>query len=637
MPIISKIGRRSWGKRLLIGAVYALLIAGSVTMIYPFLLLVSGSTKSGVDTPQAVVVPPFLRSETELFRKYAESYFNEDQGVFGAVCLRDKPFFEFAAPPAAPAVKLVAEWRSFLEQAKLPPFFYMLSCMDVQSSRGVCPSNLRAFKAEMGGLFGGDIAKLNASMDKSFTDWSKFKVRQGNYVFRTFRLGDSPWDMAFREFKESSPLEQRIYFSVPGTFSEVFLKARYANEISALNAAWKSDAKEWASIRLPRQAPPPSEKAARADWEIFVRDMLGLPWLRLDVSDSGPYREFLKAKYDGDLKALNARHGASYGSFDMIEVCGEPPEKGVASSDWISFLQGWHDPDTGKTYKAPLESIRIHCVDFLFQDYLKVRYGDIAKADSALGASFKVWSEIAPPQFDALHLDFMGRKASITWEFCARNFITVADYLILHGNALFNTAVYCLLTILSSLIVNPLAAYALSRFKPPSAYKVLLFLMLTMAFPPVVTQIPNFLMLRDLGLLNSYSALILPCLANGYSIFLLKGFFDSLPQELYESASLDGAGEVRIFLQITMSLSKPILAVIALSAFTAAYGNFMMALLVCQDRDMWTIMPFLFELQQNSCQGLVFASLLVAAIPTLIIFTFCQNIIMRGIVVPVEK
>ena len=144
-------------------------------------------------------------------------------------------------------------------------------------------------------------------------------------------------------------------------------------------------------------------------------------------------------------------------------------------------------------------------------------------------------------------------------------------------------------------------------------------------------------MLREFALLNTFWALILPGLANGYSIFLLKGFFDSLPRELYESAQIDGAGEFRIFWQITMSLSQPILAVIGLQAFTAAYSNFIMALLICQDENMWTLMPWLYQLQQRSGEGVIFASLIVAALPTFLIFVFAQNVIMRGIVVPVEK
>jgi len=86
-----------------------------------------------------------------------------------------------------------------------------------------------------------------------------------------------------------------------------------------------------------------------------------------------------------------------------------------------------------------------------------------------------------------------------------------------------------------------------------------------------------------------------------------------------------------------MSLSKPILAVIALAAFTGAYSNFMMALLICQDEKMWTLMPWLYQLQMRSGPGVVFASLIIAAIPTFLVFALCQNIIMRGIVVPVEK
>ena len=162
-------------------------------------------------------------------------------------------------------------------------------------------------------------------------------------------------------------------------------------------------------------------------------------------------------------------------------------------------------------------------------------------------------------------------------------------------------------------------------------------MMLTMAFPPMVTQIPVFLMLRKLNLLNTFAALILPGLANGYAIFLLKGFFDSLPKELYESAEIDGASEWTIFWQITMRLSTPILSVIALQAFVLAYTNFMFALLLCQDEKMWTLMVWLYELQQRSGQAVMYASLIIAAIPTFIIFIFCQKIILRGIVIPVER
>jgi len=77
--------------------------------------------------------------------------------------------------------------------------------------------------------------------------------------------------------------------------------------------------------------------------------------------------------------------------------------------------------------------------------------------------------------------------------------------------------------------------------------------------------------------------------------------------------------------------------VVALSAFNMAYANFMFALLICQDTQMWTLMVWLYQLQMRSGTAVVYASLIIAAIPTFVIFFFCQNIIMRGIVVPVEK
>ena len=330
-------------------------------------------------------------------------------------------------------------------------------------------------------------------------------------------------------------------------------------------------------------------------------------------------------------------YGSNYREFSELP----PPEPatlaGAALADYTEYIQGWSSPDDGLRHRAALSSLRPDGPEFGFRRFLRRKYGTLEALNRRLDTHFSDWSRIWPPQRELHAGHVMAHKTGYRREFAVRNFIAVAESVILQDRVMFNTFLYCALAVLGALIVNPAAAYALSRFRPPSTYRLLLFMMVTMAFPPMVTQIPSFLMLREFGLLNSYAALILPGLANGYSIFLLKGFFDSLPKELYESAMLDGAGEVRIFFQFTMSLSKPILAVTALGAFTGAYGNFMMALLVCQDRKMWTLMPWLYQLQMNSGPGIVFASLLVAAIPTFLVFLCCQNVIMRGIVVPVEK
>jgi ABC-type glycerol-3-phosphate transport system permease component len=356
----------------------------------------------------------------------------------------------------------------------------------------------------------------------------------------------------------------------------------------------------------------------------------------LGVVCPGESEPSLGAKYRA-VDVLNRNYGTSYGSFSDVPLIVDPPFEGLALSDWAAVISGWKDPDTGKEYRIPADQLRVHSIEFLFRDALQGKYGDIGTLNAKLGTAFGDFMDILPPQRDAHYFSFLDSRGALRREFVTRNYKTVLDYLFFHGRGILNTAIYCSLAVLFALLINPLAAYALSRYRMPSTYKILLFLMMTMAFPPMVTQIPVFLMLRKLHLLNTFAALILPGLANGYSIFLLKGFFDSLPRELYESASIDGASEWTMFWRITMSLSTPILSVIALQAFTAAYANFMYALLICQDEKMWTLMVWLYQLQERSGQAVMYASLLIAAIPTFIIFVLCQKVIMRGIVVPVEK
>jgi multiple sugar transport system permease protein len=120
---------------------------------------------------------------------------------------------------------------------------------------------------------------------------------------------------------------------------------------------------------------------------------------------------------------------------------------------------------------------------------------------------------------------------------------------------------------------------------------------------------------------------------------LLKGFFDSLPPELYEAATLDGAPEWLVFTRITLPLSKPILAVIALNSFMGAYNAWEWAMVVCQRESMWTIAVWLFQFNSTwaTQPWAIMASFVVTSIPVLVIYLFAQNIILRGIVLPQMK
>ena len=229
-------------------------------------------------------------------------------------------------------------------------------------------------------------------------------------------------------------------------------------------------------------------------------------------------------------------------------------------------------------------------------------------------------------------------RAALRRDFVTRNYNLVIQYILLHGRAVWVTVIFCLLAILTTLVVNPLCAYALSRYNLSYANAVLLFLLATMSFPGEITLIQNFLLLKHFSLLNTFAALILPGAASGYSIFLMKGFFDSLPRELYEAGTLDGAGEMRMFWTITLPLSRPIFAYISFLAFTAAYGQFLYAMTTCQDHRMWTLMVWLYELQSSGApQYVMMAALTLAAVPTLFAFILAQNVIMKGIILPSFK
>ena len=632
MPMIANIGRRHRRVRLLLAALYLMLTAGAVTMVYPFAIMLAGTTKSGVDAAENRAIPAFLTDRDALYRKYAEALLNESFDTARMIYGVEGSTFQDLRPPTAVNPRLAAEWEAFAREADLPPCTYHVGQMGVSRTRGAVPERLRQFKNEMIRRFDGDLARMNRELGSDFVNWPAFRVREPDLLARREQSAARPFDAAFEAFKARQPIAARYYLSVEGYYRAMYLPARYGRSIASFNRANGTAYARWSDVHLDRSLPagPSRTDGERAEWEGFVRQVIGLLWVRADPAATPAWRAFLRAKYER-VAALNQRYGTAHASLEDVPLPAAAPESGVARVDWGEFIAGWMDVKTGQTHRIAAEHLRVHSVEFLFRDWLQRKHGS-----RTLNAPSN-WLEILPPQQDLHALDFERNVGRIRWEFARRNYIAVFDYLVLHGRAFRNTVIYVVLAVLASLIVNPLAAYALSRYKPRAAYKILLFLMLTMAFPSMVTQIPVFLMLRQFHLLNTYWALILPGLANGYSIFMLKGFFDSLPQELYESAELDGAGEFRIFWTITLRLSTPILAVTALGAFTGAYTNFMMALLLCQDERMWTIMPWLYQLQQRSSEGVVFASLVIAAIPTLLVFCFCQSIIMRGIVVPVEK
>jgi len=289
--------------------------------------------------------------------------------------------------------------------------------------------------------------------------------------------------------------------------------------------------------------------------------------------------------------------------------------------------------------RVPYASLTVLSAEQSWQSFLLEHYGSLAAINRAYGWDITRIEEARLPLREALAVTFDQRGWRDFLAGMAANYRLVGEFLFLRGQAFGNTLLLVGLAILATLTVNPLAAYALSRFGMHSTEKILLFLLATMAFPAAVTAIPGFLLIRDLGLLNTFAALVLPTLANGMSIFILKGFFDGLPRELYEAAAIDGAKEWQIFMKITLPMTTPILAVNALHAFVHAYNSWEWALLVCQRPSRWTLAVWMYQMsQQLSDQPwAVMAGFVLVSIPTALVFIACQKIILRGIVLPSMK
>ena len=603
MPVILPSEKGQLRSRLVYFVLYASLALGSLTMVYPFLLMASGSFKSRVDVQELDLVPRFIHDDTMLFRKYVEAKYSERIEEYrSATGDEARNFRVVTLPDLNPA--LAADWTEFVSSAKMPTSWFLTAFGPTQEGK-IIQRNERAFRQYVSDLCGNDLEVFHERFDEPIESWFFLKFPPERLTDRKYQLSSSPLIEAFYGFKQTLPLEDQIYVSCNASYLRYLKLAQLGGADSQLDAR----------SNLP-------------EWEAYVRGFLHPQFIRVDASQMQAWAAYLENKYEV-VAHLNKLYATDYSGFGSVAM---PNDKITASAQLTDFLQFISNP-----YLCELGALSLDTPELRWQAYLEDKYGSIGFAASAHKRHYESFSEVRMPQLEADLKHVEANASDLRIYFGGNNYRMVLEYILFYGSGIENTLIYCLAAIALALLVNPLAAYALSRYKLPGQFKVLLFLIATMAFPGVVTMIPNFLLLRDLGLLNTFAALLLPTMANGYSIFLLKGFFDSLPQELFEAADIDGASEWQKFWMITMNLSKPILAVIALGAFNGAYANFMYAFILCQDKDMWTLTVWLYQLQQFSSQGVVFASLMIAAVPTLLIFILCQKVIIQGIVVPTEK
>jgi len=608
MALIPVVGRKTWKMRALIGALYLALALGAVTMVYPFLVMLGASVESQYEKTSYDLIPRYLHSDAALFGKYAEDKYRGDIVQINAAYGTDYAALQDVAPPSTAGGARAQEWDRFA--AALPARCKTAGFGGAAAAFSPSPL-LDRYHQFLRDRFHGDIRALDRAYAQEDEDFLTVFPPFEQPTKHNWTPDKSAKVEDWKAFEATLPAN---YFIVVGAdpVYQKWLKEEAYPSLDALNQAWDTKAKSFAALTLP--ARPEGSAAARRDWETFVRTKLPFRDIAVDPSARAAYQAFLQARYKGSLADYNGKYGAQAASFGALALPNPEtiPSQGPPLLDWIDFLR-----------VVPLAA--------LSADTPETRWRAQAKATQT-GAAQTLPVQASDWAYVQTHAGALRR------DFVTRNYSLVMQYVLLHGRAVWVTVIFCLLAILTTLLVNPLCAYALSRYNLSYGNAVLLFLLATMSFPGEISLIQNFLLLKQFSLLNTYAALILPGAASGYSIFLMKGFFDSLPRELYEAGTIDGATELRMFWTITLPLSRPIFAYISFIAFTTAYGGFLYAMTICQDHNMWTLMVWLYELQSSGAPMYVMmAALTLAAVPTLFAFLLAQNVIMKGVILPSFK
>src|ERR1035437_7975085 len=234
MPIISAIGRKHWKVRALFAGMYLLLVIGAAIMVYPFMLMIAGSTKSAVDIKYFEAIPRFLHDDTWLYRKHIEGLFNEGLLDENVAYDRDDSTFEIISPPATVNQGLLDEWRAFLLATPLPPHAYQSGYLNAPMSRTI-PGGLRAFKQALMTRYGQDIVRVNRALGTEFSTWNSVKITANLCLDRQGKPMATAFVTAGNEFKAQLPVAWRSYASPDGFYKKMYLKPLYGNVIADYN------------------------------------------------------------------------------------------------------------------------------------------------------------------------------------------------------------------------------------------------------------------------------------------------------------------------------------------------------------------------------------------------------------------
>lgn len=201
------------------------------------------------------------------------------------------------------------------------------------------------------------------------------------------------------------------------------------------------------------------------------------------------------------------------------------------------------------------------------------------------------------------------------------------------GRYLLNSALVSLVVTAVSLVINSMAGYAFAKLRFGGRERVWRLLMMGLVIPVQVSMLPLFLLMKQLGLVNTYWGVIIPSLASIFGIFLIRQYAVSVPDELLDAARIDGAGEGRIYLSVVLPVIRPILATLAIWTFLTTWNDFMWPLVVLSDQRKYTLPVALASLVGEHVQDteLMMAGSVLTVLPVLVVFLLLQRYYVEGV------
>jgi alpha-1,4-digalacturonate transport system permease protein len=201
------------------------------------------------------------------------------------------------------------------------------------------------------------------------------------------------------------------------------------------------------------------------------------------------------------------------------------------------------------------------------------------------------------------------------------------------GSYLYNSVFITVVATLLTLLINSMAAFALSKYQFRGQRAVFMLIIATLMIPPTIILVPVFLVINSVGLLNSLWGVILPAIATPTGVFLLRQYMLTIPDELLEAARMDHASEWRIYWKIVLPLAAPALAVLAIFSVMWRWNDFLLPLIVLSKSEFFTLQLALnsFQGELNTQWHYLLAMTVITLIPITLVFAFLQKYITTGI------